>query len=109
VRPDWIHILTNSLSNEVPGLDSLSPDDLWDLLSEEQRSKFIKTMGDPSSELTQQLLADGGLLHRQFNPWWKSHEDPSVERPTMMEIPCTMVEGTPKDDLPLHYNICAVW
>lgn len=98
-----------SFLTEVPGLDSASPDDLWELLSEEQRAKFIKTMGDPSSELTKQLLASGGLLHQQFTPWWRSQEDPSVKRPAMMKIPRAMVEGTPKDDLSLHYNICALW
>lgn len=102
------HVLAKLFQTYVPELDSVSPDDLWDLLPEEQRSKFLKMVEDPSSEMAQQLLADSGLLHKQFTPWWNSHEDPSVKRPTMMKIPRAMVEGTPKDGLPLHYNICAV-
>lgn len=88
----------------------MSPDDLWDLLPEDQRVRFIKTMEDPSSELTKQLLADGGLLHKQFAPWWKSDEGRSVKRPSMMEIPRALVEGVSESGgPPLHYNICAVW
>lgn len=93
----------------VPGLDSVSPDDLWDLLPDDQRVKFIKTMENPSSELTKQLLAEGGLLHEQFTPWWKNDGDPSAKRPAMMKIPRMMVEGAQKDGPPLYYNICAVW
>jgi len=94
---------------DVPALDSMSPDDLWNLLPEEQRAKFLKTMGDPSSDLTKQLLADGGSLHKQVTPWWRSREDPTVKRPAIMSIPHAMVERMPNDGPPLLYNICAVW
>jgi len=87
----------------------VSPDDLWNLLPEEQRNKFLKAMGDPSSDLAKQLLADGGLLHAQFTPWWRNHEDMTVECPTVMSIPRAMVENMSSDGPPLLYNICAVW
>ena len=87
----------------------MSPDDLWNLLPEEQRVKFLKTMGDPSSNLTKQLLADGGLLHTQFTPWWRSREDPTVKYPAMMSIPYAMVKGMSNGGPSLVYNICAVW
>ena len=90
-------------------LDSVSPDDLWSLLPEEQRDKFIRTIEDPSSELAKQLLADDGLIRGQFTPWWRDNEDPSFKRPTMMRIPRVMVEKMPGDGPPLLYNICAVW
>ena len=93
---------------DVPVADSVSPEDLWDLLPEEQRIKFLKTMEDPSSDLTKQLLADGGL-REQFAPWWRSREDPIAKCPAMISIPRTMVEGMPNDGPPLLYNICAVW
>ena len=93
----------------VPVLDSVSPDDLWNLLPEEQQIKFLKTVEDPSSDLTKQLFADGGLLHKPFTPWWRSREDPAVEVPAMMSIPRAMVERMPNDGPPLLYNICAVW
>ena len=90
-------------------LDSVSPDDLWSLLPEEQRDKFIRTIEDPSSELAKQLLADDGLVRGQFTPWWRDIEDPSVKRPTVMSLPRAMVERMPGDGPSLLYNICAVW
>ena len=90
-------------------LDSVSPDELWNLLPEDQRAKFLKTIEDPSSDLTKQLLADGGLLHKQFTPWWRSREDPTVKCPAMMSIPHVMVERMPNDGPSLIYNICAAW
>ena len=94
---------------DAPVQDSVSPEDLWNLLPEEQRFKFLKTMEDSSSDLTRQLLADGGLLHKQFTPWWRDREDPAVKRPVMMSIPRAMVERMPNDGPSLLYNICAVW
>ena len=90
-------------------LDSVSPDDLWNLLPEEQRAKFLKTMEDPSSGLTTQLLAENGLLHKQFTPWWRSGEDPTVKCPAVISVPHALVERMPSDGPPLIYNICAVW
>ena len=90
-------------------LDSVSPDDLWDLLPEEQRAKFIRTVENPSSDLAKQLLAEGGLLHKQFMPWWRNLEDPTAKCPAMMSIPRTMVERMPSDGPSLLYNICSVW
>jgi len=94
---------------DVLAIESVSPDDLWNLLPEEQRTKFLKTMEDPSSDLTKQLLADGGLLHHQFTPWWRDREDMTVKCPTVMSIPHAMVERMPGGGPPLLYNICAVW
>jgi len=78
-------------------------------LPDEKRAEFIKAMEEPSSERTKQLLADNGLLHVQFMPWWKGGEDPLVKRPEMMSVSRGLVEGTPKEGPPLMYNICAVW
>ena len=94
---------------DFPVLDSVPPDELWDLLPEEQRAKFLKMMEDPSSDLTEQLLADGGFLHKKITPWWRSREDQTVKRPAMISIPHAMVERMPSDGPSLLYNICAVW
>lgn len=90
-------------------LDFVPPDELWDLLPEEQRAKFLKMIEDPSSDLTEQLLADGGFLHKKITPWWRSREDQTVKRPAMISIPHAMVERMPSDGPSLLYNICAVW
>jgi len=98
-----------SSPTDVSTLDSVSPEDLWNLLPDEERAKFLKTMEDPSSDLREQLLADGGLLHKQFKPWWRNREDPTVKCPTMMSIPRSLVGRMPSDGPALLYNICAVW
>ena len=66
-------------------------------------------MEDPSSDLTEQLLADGGFLHKNFMPWWRNHEDRTVKFPAMMSIPHAIVEKMPNGGPSLLYNICAVW
>lgn len=96
-------------SVDIPLLDYAPPDELWNLLSEEQRVKFFKTVEDPSSDLAKQLLADGGFFHKNYAPWWRSREDPTVECPALMTIPHAVVEKMPKNGPSLLYNICAVW
>jgi hypothetical protein len=105
ISTGWSH----PASADLPLLDSVPPDELWNLLPEEQRAKFLRTVENPSSDLAKQLLADGGFLHKNYTPWWKSREDSTVECPPVMSIPQTVVEKMPNDGPPLLYNICAVW
>lgn len=62
-------------------------------------------MGDPSSELTQQLLADN---YKRFMPWWEGGENPPVKRPSAMDIPAAMVERMPNEGPSLLYNVFTV-
>ncbi|EIN09663.1 hypothetical protein PUNSTDRAFT_143152 [Punctularia strigosozonata HHB-11173 SS5] len=66
----------NSLAARLGHLDieSASPDALWDALDDDQRAKFMKLLGNPSSEMAQQLLASPALQDTWLAPWW---EDPS--------------------------------
>lgn len=98
-----------TFQTDVLAIESVSPDDLWNLLPGEERTKFLKAMENPSSDLTKQLLADSGSLHNQFTPWWRNREDMAVKCPAIMSIPRAMVERMPSDGPPLLYNICAVW
>ena len=100
----WNH----STSTDTPLVDSVSPDELWSVLPEEQRARFLRTVEDPSSDLAKQLLADGGFLHRNYTPWW-GREEPTTERPAVMNIPHAVVEKMPNDGPSLLYNVCAVW
>lgn len=99
-------------------LDSMSPDDLWSILTLEERKKFMKALDNPSSELAQQMLASETLDSERLKPWW---EAPSLNdgtqalptkrygiKPEAMPIPSAipklLVTGSP-----LLYNICAIW
>ena len=56
-------------------------------LLEEKRTKFIKATGDPTNELTQQLLIDQQAIYAMMEKWGG---DP-VKRPLVVNIPGTVV------------------
>lgn len=86
----------------------------------------MRALGDPSSELAQQLLASEELEKVRVEPWWEApastEEDQDTAtsgrmpkkrygaRPTMMRVPPSLVEvSATRGGPPLLYNICAVW
>jgi hypothetical protein len=81
-----------------PSTDVVSTEELWALLSEEQREKFMKALQAPTSELAQQLLASEELDQDLREPWWKN-TDAEEHRPKMPPA----VEGPS-----LVYNIFAI-
>lgn len=106
-----------------------SYDDVWAALTPAERDKFLKALGDPRSDLAQQLLASEELERERVEPWWESHAqldaagEPTPQpsgglqdkrfgvKPEIMAIPASMVEMTPvagKQPL-LLYNLCAIW
>ncbi|KAF8909308.1 hypothetical protein CPB84DRAFT_1765790 [Gymnopilus junonius] len=100
-------------------LDSLSPDELWSMLTPEERKEFTKAFDDPTSELAQRLLSSEQLGKEIRGPWW---EAPAIEgecesseglspqygpRPRMMDVPASMVKPLPTGH-PLVYNMCAI-
>lgn len=87
--------------------DAISSEELWELLSEEQREKFVKALQVPSSGLAQQLLASEELEQDRREPWWKEPDD--GERPGLMDIPPTLLKANPPPGPSLLYNICALW
>lgn len=104
----------------------MSPDQLWTILTPEERKKFLRAMDDPTSELAQQLLASEQLEREIQMPWWEAPSTPSANsepetnraerfeaggyghRPDMMEIPTSMIKPIPIGH-PLVYNMCAIW
>jgi hypothetical protein len=101
----------------MTNLDSISSDDLWSLLTLEERNKFTKALDNPSSELAQQLLASETLDSERLEPWWES---PSFNDATQAistkrygaKPEAMMVSTLPKVPVtgsPLLYNICALW
>ncbi|KAH9479524.1 hypothetical protein JR316_0008118 [Psilocybe cubensis] len=104
---------------ETVDLDSVSPETLWSMLTEKERVRFMKAFDDPASELAQQLLASEQLEKEIKGPWWDApevREDDNDQkgttrrygtRPSMMDIPASMVKAVPTGH-PLVFNVCAI-
>ncbi|EPQ56637.1 hypothetical protein GLOTRDRAFT_28595, partial [Gloeophyllum trabeum ATCC 11539] len=109
-------------------LESVSPDELWSMLTPEERDKFIKALDDPTSELAQQLLASEELEKVRTEPWWEN-PDASVitedsispapvdhrlqkrygKRPAItLHVPSGMVKAPSSSSTSLLYNACAM-
>ncbi|GBE86234.1 hypothetical protein BKA93DRAFT_816514 [Sparassis latifolia] len=113
-------------------LESVSSEELWAKLTPAERDKFLRALGDPSSELAQQLLASEELEKARVEPWWEAQPsvaedaDAVVEgralpenatrkrfgaRPEMMDVPLAMVHAATASvgSAPiLLYNMCAL-
>ncbi|KAK7019915.1 hypothetical protein R3P38DRAFT_2971182 [Favolaschia claudopus] len=93
-------------------LESTSPDQLWTLLTADEREKFLKAMEDPSSELALQLLASEELSVEKQEPWWSAAFSgmSSAQHgalPDPIKIPTTLASPS-RPGPPLIYNSCAV-
>ncbi|KAF7292820.1 hypothetical protein MIND_01180900 [Mycena indigotica] len=87
-------------------LDATDSDELWSLLTPEERDRFLKAMADPSSELTARLLASEELQHDKLDPWWTMSTNSSL--PDVILIPPSL--KTPnRAGPPLIYNICSLF
>src|ERR1700720_217692 len=97
---------------------SISSDSLWSMLTPEERNKFINALQNPSSELTQQLLASEEINLGRVEPWWEAHSlDNAIEKlstkrygskPEVMPMPSAKLRMRASGS-PLLYNICALW
>ncbi|KAH8103826.1 hypothetical protein BXZ70DRAFT_665420 [Cristinia sonorae] len=52
-------------------LENATYDDIWAALTPAEQDKFMKALGDPSSEMAQQLLASEELEKHIIEPWWE--------------------------------------
>ncbi|KAL1684126.1 hypothetical protein EV122DRAFT_285873 [Schizophyllum commune] len=106
-------------------LDSIPPDELWELLTPEQRAKFLEAVNNPESELARSLLSSEQVAIRP--PWWEvgapngvgdavtndfeattdSEGGPSG-RPSPMRIPTRMIKPLPVGQVSLVYNFVAI-
>jgi len=85
------------------------------MLKPEERTKFTKMMGDPTSELAQRLLGSQELESQLIYPWWEKPDSISTheskrygDRPKLMAIPEAMIKGAPTGH-PLLFNVAALW
>ncbi|TFK51937.1 hypothetical protein OE88DRAFT_1734950 [Heliocybe sulcata] len=111
-------------------LDSVPPEELWSMLTPEEREKFIKAVDDPNSDLAQQLFASEELENVRIDPWWEdpdasvAQEEEQVttsatansrlrkrygKKPEMsICVPTSMVKPIPASSPSLLYNACAL-
>jgi len=107
-------------------IESASYDELWASLTTAERDRFLKVLGDPQSDLAQQLLASEELETAHMIPWWEAPvrvddegdiQSSNAQRkkygrlPEMLQIPRSMVSTqhvAGKTPL-LLYNMCAIW
>jgi hypothetical protein len=110
-------------------VDSASYEEIWQMLSEDEKKRFVHALRDPGSELTQQLLASDEMEQSMIEPWWMTSKD-SVsahpnnhltnansgsrprfgQRPDHAEIPNELCEkATVATALRLVYNMASIW
>ncbi|KAJ3720612.1 hypothetical protein C8R42DRAFT_722296 [Lentinula raphanica] len=89
-----IHSLSLSLSSTLIATHpsptaSASPNLLWSLLSDSERAQFVKSIQDPSSALSQELLLSDELRREvTYRPWWepRSQDDLTHQHPLLSLI-----------------------
>ncbi|KAJ3817361.1 hypothetical protein F5880DRAFT_1493074, partial [Lentinula raphanica] len=125
----------DDLAKRLAGIDiaSASPYLLWSLLSDSERAQFVKSIQDPSSALSQELLLSDELRREvTYRPWWEGQSQapddpmrrtglriddtddirsspPPPHLPKPISIPLTMIQPRPfPNGPPLIYNLCAI-
>ncbi|KAM6497019.1 hypothetical protein JOM56_007492 [Amanita muscaria] len=106
------HIADLAERLENVDLDKADPDALWSLLTAEERSKFLSAMGNPSSDLAQQLLNSEELERDKQRPWWEASGIEDEEGTSSREIepiliPLSMVKPSSVPNT-FIYNMCAI-
>ncbi|KXN87517.1 Zinc finger HIT domain-containing protein 2 [Leucoagaricus sp. SymC.cos] len=103
-------------------LDSLTSEEMWEMLTSEERTKFMRGLEDPTSELAQRLLGSAQLDVEIEQPWWTDDIE-SVDfesrtqggnerrkaklRPRPIRISRSMIKPVPQGH-PLVYNMTAI-
>jgi hypothetical protein len=110
-------------------VDSAPYEEIWQMLSEDEKKRFMHALRDPGSELTQQLLASDEMEQSMIEPWWMSSKDlvsahpnhhltnassgsrPRFgQRPDRADIPNELCEkATVATALRLVYNMASIW
>ena len=108
--------------------DDASYDELWELLTPAQRTKFMSALQDPTSSLAQDLLTAFGTEGSEVLPWWTINDDdvsstaggdswilPHTalppkrvgEKPQLIVVPASLVKPS-QSSFPLAYNLVAI-
>ncbi|KAK0202771.1 hypothetical protein DFS33DRAFT_928762 [Desarmillaria ectypa] len=89
----------DGLAERFEGIDLDNTDELWSRLMPAERTKFLNAVADPSSELTQSLLASEEF---ERSPWWETNVEPDLP---MLEVPTSL---HPHVSHALMYNLCGI-
>lgn len=105
-------------------IDTLSSEELWEMLPPAEQEKFLKALKDPTSQAAQRLLASEHLELELEGPWWSDDDTRQVHprsrvengggqqetrsRPLAIRIPQSMVRPIPQGH-PLIFNLYAIW
>ena len=105
---------------------------MWSALTTAEKDKFLKALGDPSSELAQKLLASEDFEKLVVEPWWEHSPEQSADsvsrglrderiaaprhkqfgnRPSPLNVPPTLMNASTASSVnapSLLYNISAV-
>lgn len=98
---------------EEVDLDAMPTDELWELLSPEQRARFMEAVNNPEGEMAKTLLASEEVARDMRPPWWETHAhgEPATSQdttPLPVRIPTRMIKPLPEEQVSLVYNYVAI-
>ncbi|KAJ8094480.1 hypothetical protein PM082_010914 [Marasmius tenuissimus] len=99
----------DDFENRFQGIDieNAAYEDIWEILTEDERKKFMKAIDNPDSDLRRGFV----FSEEHCKPWWEGHLEGEQEAayPTPMKVPSNMVKATSiPTGPPLIYNLCAI-
>jgi len=110
-----------SVYQRTSTVGSASADQIWAVLTPEERARFTRVVQDPTSELAKTLLAGPDISSEMLTPWWvassstpQAHVPASrpARPPDVMAIPEPLLAAptpsSPALAFPLAYNLVAI-
>ena len=112
-----------SLNQRLGMVGSASADNIWAVLTPEERARFTRAVQDPASELAKTLLSSPGIADHIPTPWWEAPSTSSTphpyvpasrpaQPPDVMALPeallATPAPSPPAPTFPLAYNLVAI-
>lgn len=110
-----------SVYRRTSTVGSASADQIWAVLTPEERAHFTRVVQDPTSELAKTLLASPDIANEMITPWWvaslstrQAHVPAScpARPPDVMAIPELLLTAPtpspPAPAFPLAYNLVAI-
>ena len=116
-----VRLASASVYRRTSTVGSASADQIWAVLTPEERARFTRVAQDPTSELAKTLLASPDITDEILSPWWlapsimpQAHVPASrpARPPDVMAIPEPLLTApTPSPPalaFPLAYNLVTI-